>query len=84
MVAETTGDIPEELEAFPLPGVVAYLWEWFAEVSGARSVGSPSLTVSEIKVWAEVMKGVEITAFEIKALRALDRSFMTQKTDANV
>lgn len=77
VVAEKTGIVPDELQAHPCPEAAVYLWEWFIDVVGVRGMGASSLTHFEIEAWAR-MKGIELAAFEVAALRALDRVAMTQ------
>ncbi len=83
IVASRTGIIPEELEDCQLPDSGAYLWSWFSEVSGARGMGAPAISHLEIEAWAR-MKGLELTMFEVKAIRALDNVFMTYQAKKDV
>ncbi len=57
-----------------------YLWEGFWELNQGRQSGMSgpvSLPWLEIKAWAE-LKGIELDAWDIKALRLMDNAYLGQ------
>ena len=71
---------PKQLEEIELSYCVAYLWQWFCELSGGRgySISGPlPLNYSEIQAWSQLTK-TDPTAWEVQVLKAIDRVFITE------
>jgi len=72
---------PAQLEPVELPYCVAYLWQWFQEVSGGRNytgMGSPlPISFTELKAWSELTM-TKPTAWEISALKAIDHAYLSE------
>lgn len=64
-------DCPPEME---------YIWDWFCQLSSERTrdqTGVPmALTSTGIKDWSS-LEGVALSAFELRAIRGLDRTFQS-------
>lgn len=76
-IAEQTGDY-SELEGPDMPEIVTHVWEWFLELSSARSEGG--ISYSEIKAWLE-LTGRSISPFELTLIKKLDILFLTKDKD---
>ncbi len=67
-----------ELHGAPPPQELLYLWRWFLDMhmSRARTEFSTSaISNAEIKAFAE-LRGIQLRAFELDAIRALDLAFL--------
>ena len=77
-VYRQTKKLPEKLAKAPrLPDAVKHVWEWFKDLSDARSsngFGSNPIGYSGIKDWSE-MTGEKPTPWEVKLLIKLDKVF---------
>lgn len=65
---------------YELPACFEHIWEWFWELSNARSYdgmsGLPNpISFTEIKNWAE-LKGIVIRDYEVDLIRKLDKIFI--------
>jgi hypothetical protein len=77
-VAAATGITPPDLVGPDLPLELAYLLQWWAELSAARGQGFSGplpLSFTEIDAWSR-LTGSALTAFEVSVLRDLDRAFL--------
>lgn len=73
-VQAQTGVMPVELVTPPVPAVLTYLLEHFAELTAARSngFGAPQpISWSDMAAWAR-LTGLRLWPWEAQALRALD------------
>lgn len=65
-------DCPPELE---------YIWNWFCQLSSERDRGEMVGGVSPLKSTAIVnwgmLEGVRLTAFELRAIRGLDQTYLS-------
>lgn len=66
-----------------VPQEGAYLWEWFWELSNARSssgFGQNPLSWQEIKAWSDLYR-LELGGDELTAIRAMDNAFMAAREE---
>jgi hypothetical protein len=71
---------PEQLEPIEFSYCLAYLWEWFCELSGNRDrdmAGPKSITYLEIKAWS-YLTNIVPERWEVKVLKQLDRIFLNE------
>jgi hypothetical protein len=69
---------PEDKPACPIPPEIAYLWEWFWDVSAGRPASNGVMLMipaTEIRAWQE-LNGIRLKPWEMHTLRALDRLFI--------
>jgi hypothetical protein len=62
----------------PLPSSVAYLWDWFREISAGRApaaggLAAAPITCTEIEAWQRLTR-VQLTAWEFDTVRSMDRA----------
>ena len=79
-VAAARGSVAarRRLEGPPLPPEVAYIWDWFRQLTAARAygIGGPSpISYPDIQAWI-ALTATPITPWEIGVLRSLDQSFL--------
>jgi predicted flavoprotein YhiN len=81
-IEKTRGVILPELHPEPPASEVMHIWEWFIEISQARTanvslggVTVNTISFSEIKAWSELM-AVTVSPWEIALLRQLDNEFV--------
>ena len=63
------------------PAALAYLWDWFKELSMGRprgGIGVAPIPSVEIAAWGSLMR-VRLTSFELDILRRLDRAVIATK-----
>jgi hypothetical protein len=81
MVAQQTGEIPQELlkaQETPCPDALAHVWLMFLDLHAARSsngFGANPISFSELRAWSD-MNELAVTPYEIGALRQLDGAWM--------
>jgi hypothetical protein len=77
-----SGKMPEELNVEELPDELEYVWNWFRALNAERQytdMGSPKpLSSEQIKAW-QGLEDVRLSAFELKAIRMLDGTFMNSQ-----
>ena len=61
------------------PDVIVYIWDWFLEISAARSENKP-IPYSEIKAWAD-LSGVKISYNELQIIKMLDNLVLEANQD---
>jgi hypothetical protein len=69
--------LEEEWEP-PLPDALAYIWEWFSDLSPMRpnsGFGPLRVPPTEIKAWAG-LRHIDLSPFEARALTALDAAWL--------
>lgn len=76
-MAAATGERPPELRTPECPAAVAYLLQWFAELSRGRPVGMGLAPLSwcEIDAWSR-LTGTRLQHWELRALLALDGAWL--------
>lgn len=74
MAQERLGRPIAELQSEPLAAELHYLWQWFVQLSNARS-SQTAISFQEIQAWAQ-LKRVELDPFEVEAIKALDQVFL--------
>lgn len=76
-VQRQTGITPKELaEIPPMPEALAYLWEWFLQLDGARGgngFGLNPLSYAEIQAWAQLTR-LQPEPWEVSAIKRIDSS----------
>lgn len=75
-----TGQAPMELIEPELPGALAYVWQWFLELSsgrGSNGFGPAALSYRDIAAWADLMR-IRPTPFEVELIRAMDGLFFSE------
>lgn len=81
-VFKQTGVRPRQLDTEDCPSVMKYIWDWFLELQEERGVddmGRPLEFSSEkLLSWSRLQR-VQLTAFELEAIKRLDRLFTSQK-----
>ncbi len=81
-VHRQTGVRPKQLEVESCPPLVGYVWDWFLELQEERSfteMGSPeALTSGQLESWSRLNR-ISLSAFELKAIKQLDRLFISKK-----
>lgn len=79
VVKATQGKVrPPELDPPECPHELLHLWEWFADLSGARphtGFGPGPLPFSEIQAWAN-LTGHRPTPWEVGVLKRLDGVYL--------
>lgn len=78
MVAHHSEQADLELLGPPCPDALVYLWEWFVELTCARTgngFGANPMTWTEIYLWSRI-HGRWLQPFEREAIRALDHKFL--------
>ena len=71
--------MPAGLRLPPIPAALQHIWDWFGELSAARSGngGGPNpLSFVEIEAWAR-LTGRLPASREVQALMALDQALFT-------
>jgi len=72
--------MPEQLEPKDAAHELAYLWEWFCQLSNSRSYaefGALPISYNEIKAWAELTRS-EPTAWEVEVIKKIDGVFIAE------
>jgi hypothetical protein len=72
--------MPQKLRLPDIPAAVAHLWDWFCELSGARtgSSGGPNpIQFSEIEAWAR-LTGRALAPRDVQAIALLDQAFFAE------
>lgn len=72
--------MPDGLRLPDIPAALAHLWEWFCELSGARSGngGGPNpISYSEVMAWA-LLTGRAPAPQDVRAIMALDAVFFAE------
>jgi hypothetical protein len=72
--------MPAALRLPDIPAALSHIWEWFCELSGARSGngGGPNpIAYTEIEAWARVT-GRLIAPRDVHGIMALDSAFFAQ------
>jgi hypothetical protein len=72
--------MPEQLEPKDAAHEIAYLWEWFCQLSNSRSYaefGALPITYAEIKAWAELTHS-EPTAWDVNVIKQIDSVFIAE------
>jgi hypothetical protein len=78
-VEKTTGKRPKEMESQEAPYNLMYLWECFWDINDGRQSGMSgptALSWHEIRSWSD-LSGIEIDPWELKAIRAMDKAFLS-------
>jgi hypothetical protein len=79
-VARQTGKIPDALNIEPLPPECEYLWRWFRDLSGSRTIGfgiNP-ITYLDILAWSR-LTGVRPEPWEVRIIRDIDTTLLASK-----
>ena len=79
-VWNSTGKMPQKLDAPYFPSAVAYVWTWFNELSNARvstGFGVSPITYSEILAWSQLTDS-EPTPWEVAVIKMLDVLFIRE------
>lgn len=74
-----------QLNAYPIPRELKYLYEWFCDLSacrGSNGYGPNPLSPSIIRDWQD-MSGHYINPWEFELLRRLDRTWLKVYSDLN-
>jgi hypothetical protein len=72
--------MPEGLRLPDIPAALSHLWEWFCELSAARSGngGGPNpISYSEVMAWA-LLTGRAPSPRDVQAIMALDGAFFRE------
>ena len=79
--AEFRGENADDSEP---PEQIGYLWYWFNDLTDWRdnAFGVGALSHQEIEAWARLFR-IEISPFEVDALRRLDREFRSFQHEKN-
>lgn len=80
IVYRQTGKMPEQLKPKDATYELAYLWEWFCQLSNSRryaEVGALPISYTEIKAWAELTYS-EPTAWEVSVIKQIDGIFISE------
>lgn len=75
----------EDLNAYPIPLELQYLYGWFCDLSssrGSNGYGPNPLNPSAIRDWSE-MTGHRVNPWEFETLRAMDRKWLKVYSDLN-
>lgn len=71
--------MPARLRTPPIPAALAHVWDWFGELSAARTgngAGPNPIPYSEIEAWAR-LTGRVLAVRDVRALAALDQALFT-------
>lgn len=82
-IREQTGIVAPELEALPeLPDETAHIWQWFVDLSSARSAGFSINAISWTDIWSFfALKRIQPDPWEVQTLRAIDDAFIFSRID---
>lgn len=72
-------NIERRLEGPPLPFPLRHIWQWFFELSDARSsggMGPASISYQDIAAWSR-LTGHRPSPWEVSVIRDLDRLWMS-------
>jgi hypothetical protein len=75
----------KDLNAYPIPTELQYLYGWFCDLSaqrGSNGYGPNPLNSSVIRDWA-AMSGHNINPWEFETIRAMDRKWLKVYSDLN-
>ncbi len=81
-VYQQTGVLPPELDEPEIPTSLAYLWQWFQELSFSRSshgYGHNPLSYGDMDAWAR-LTGRRLDPWEVQALKDVDVVFLSHAT----
>jgi hypothetical protein len=81
-VFDQTGKKPRQLEAYPAPLALIYVWEWFVELSLGRQssgFGAMPFSWSDIQAWKSLC-GYNISSQDIRLLKRLDSIAVKDRT----
>lgn len=72
--------MPQQLRLPPIPAALQHIWDWFCELSAARSGngGGPNpIAFTEIDAWSR-LTGRLLAPRDVQALMLLDQAFFTE------
>lgn len=75
--------MPERLRLPPIPAAFQHIWDWFCELSAARSgngAGPNPIAWTEIEAWAR-LTGRLISPRDVQAIAALDQAYFTELSE---
>lgn len=82
---ETLEQCLRDLNSYPIPRELQYLYDWFCDLSacrGSNGYGPNPIVPSAVRDWSE-MSGHRLNPWEFEAIRAMDRKWLKVYSDLN-
>lgn len=72
--------MPQRLRVPEIPAALSHVWDWFCELSAARSgngTGPNPISYAEMAAWSE-LTGRPLAPRDVRAIALLDQAFFTE------